>query len=361
MMIRGFSGSYRDDQVQLLLEPIQMDYTGVEEKEQLIQTGQKHYSEMISREAAPSALHQQIFQQAVADGLPRLAHDIQALALAIAARQADPIVLVSLVRAGLPIGVMLTDALRDLGRAVQHYGISIILDRGLDAVAYAEIRQHFAYAQLVFVDGWTGKGAISRELHKDLQRDPEFDGVVRLLTLADISGYAWLTASAEDWLIPSGILGAPVSGLISRSIFQTEQRHGCVMYDELAGLDQSQQLIEQVNQQRRQPRQPRQQPIRAADWSDAQRLGQRQQAQQTIQAIAQRFAIDNPNRIKPSIAEATRAVMRRVPERILLQRADEPETALLRHLAELCGAPVEILGDAIAPYRAITIIQRRGA
>ena len=34
----------------------------------------------------------------------------------------------------------------------------------------------------------------------------------RLVVLADPCGRAWLAASAEDWLIPSGILGATVSG-----------------------------------------------------------------------------------------------------------------------------------------------------
>ena len=151
----GFSGSYAPDQVQLLLQRISAEHTEIEEKERLIQSGQKHYSEMISLESAPSELHQQIYQQAVAEGLPRLAREIQALALALQNLMptAQPIVLVSLVRAGLPIGVMLQHALKDLGVAVLHYGVSIIRDRGLDAVAYAQIRQQHTYAQLVFVDG----------------------------------------------------------------------------------------------------------------------------------------------------------------------------------------------------------------
>lgn len=351
-----FSGSYRPDQVQLLLQQVHAEHTDVEQKEHLIQTGQKHYSDMISIESAPSELHQQIYQHALADGLPRLATEIQALAVALQQRMmAQPIVLVSLVRAGLPIGVMLQHALKDLGCAVQHYGVSIIRDRGLDAVAYAQIRQQYAYAQLVFVDGWTGKGAISRELSASVKPDPDFDGVVRLVTLADVSGYAWLTASAEDWLIPSGILGSTISGLISRTLFKDQQLHGCMSYTHLQPYDQSCALIEQVNQQRRLLG-----PIAAAVWTDQARLQQCQQASQVIAQIAQRFDIQQPNRIKPSLAEATRAVLRRVPERILLRDLNDPQTELLRHLAAQQGAPIEQLGDMIAPYRAITIIQRRG-
>ena len=354
----NFSGSYAPDQVQLLLRLIEAKHTEVEEKERLIQSGQKHYSEMISLESAPSELHQQIYQQAVAEGLPRLAREIQALALALKNLMptTQPIVLVSLVRAGLPIGVMLQHALKDLGVAVQHYGVSIIRDRGLDAVAYAQIRQQHAYAQLVFVDGWTGKGAISRELTASVQNDAEFDGVVRLVTLADVSGYAWLTASSDDWLIPSGVLGATVSGLISRTLYQADQLHGCLFYHELQAYDQSCHLIEQVNQQRHTLSH-----VSPAVWSDDDSQQQRQQAAQVITMLAERYNVQQPNRIKPSLAEATRAVLRRVPERVLLRDADDPQTELLRHLANQQGAPIELLGDAIAPYRAITIIQRRGA
>ena len=354
----GFSGSYAPDQVQLLLQRISAEHTEIEEKERLIQSGQKHYSEMISLESAPSELHQQIYQQAVAEGLPRLAQDIQSLALALqqCMPTQQPIVLVSLVRAGLPIGVMLQQALKDLSCSVLHYGVSIVRDRGLDAVAYAQIRQQHAYAQLVFVDGWTGKGAISRELTASVQTDPEFDGVVRLVTLADVSGYAWLTASSDDWLIPSGVLGATVSGLISRTLYQADQLHGCLFYHDLQAYDQSCTLIEQVNQQRHALSH-----VSPAVWSDDARQQQRQQAAQVIAMVAERYDVQQPNRIKPSLAEATRAVLRRVPERVLLRDADDPQTELLRHLASQQGAPIELLGDAIAPYRAITIIQRRGA
>ncbi|MEY2864755.1 MAG: hypothetical protein RLY58_2462 [Pseudomonadota bacterium] len=354
----GFSGSYAAADVTLLLHPLRLDYTDVAEKERLIQSGQKHYSEMLSQESAPSDLHQRCYQQALAAGLDRLACEVQSLALALQQTQAhgQPIVLVSLVRAGLPIGVMLKHALSDLGCVVQHYGVSIIRDRGLDPVAYAWLRQRYAYAQLIFVDGWTGKGAISRELSQNLCTDPDYDGVVRLLTLADVSGMAWLTASADDWLIPSGILGSTVSGLISRTVYQADQWHGCQIYHDLAAVDVSQALIDQVNQTRRQlpPH-----TVSAAVWPEALRQQQQQQASRVIAELAARFDVQQPNRIKPSIAEATRAVLRRVPDRVLLRDANDPHTALLCHLAAERGAPVDILGDALGPYRAVTIIQRR--
>jgi hypothetical protein len=55
-----------------------------------------------------------------------------------------------------------------LGRAAPHYSISIIRDRGLDPAALAHIAARHEPADVVFVDGWTGKGAIAGELHRSL-------------------------------------------------------------------------------------------------------------------------------------------------------------------------------------------------
>lgn len=57
------SGSYLEDDVHFLLRCVEMQTTDVEEKERLIQTQQKHYSEMISEEAAPSGAHQALLDR----------------------------------------------------------------------------------------------------------------------------------------------------------------------------------------------------------------------------------------------------------------------------------------------------------
>lgn len=47
------SGSYGRDDVHFLLRAMEIEATDVQEKERLIQTQQRHYSEMISHELAP--------------------------------------------------------------------------------------------------------------------------------------------------------------------------------------------------------------------------------------------------------------------------------------------------------------------
>lgn len=351
---QGFHGSYPPDDVTFLLRLTELEATPVEEKERLIQSGQRHYSEMISTESAPSAEHQALYQQALADGLPRLATEVQQLAVALQQRRPGrPLVLVSFVRAGVPLGVLLVRALRELGVESVHYGVSIIRDKGIDQAALDWIEQRHAFRDIVWVDGWVGKGAIHTQLQASLgERYPGEE--IPFAVLADPTGRAWLSASGDDWLIPFGILGATVSGLVSRSILTHDGGwHACMYYQHLAAYDVSQAFIGEVDHYRRQLAA---QPL--LEWWPEQRQALQSASRRTIQRLVDRHQIHNINRLKPGIAEATRAVMRRVPEHILIQRPDDPNIRLLRHLAEIRGIPLQAVGDELAPYHAITIIKK---
>lgn len=87
----------------------------------------------------------------------------------------------------------------------------------------------------------------------------------------------------------------------------------------------------------------------------------RYQTADLIETLATEYDISNRNRIKPTIAEATRAILRRDPECILLASAEHPDTILLRHLCAQRHIPIRVLGDKILPYQAITLIKQRGA
>ncbi|WP_268989735.1 cysteine protease StiP domain-containing protein, partial [Yersinia intermedia] len=60
-----FSGSYSPDDVQFLLQPVTMEMTPVDLKEELIQSGKKHYSDMLSQEPAPTQWHLDLFSRAL--------------------------------------------------------------------------------------------------------------------------------------------------------------------------------------------------------------------------------------------------------------------------------------------------------
>ena len=73
------------------------------------------------------------------------------------------------------------------------------------------------------------------------------------------------------------------------------------------------------------------------------------------------YGVDTPNRIKPGIAEATRALLRRVPDHVLVHRLDDPDVRLLLSLARRQGVGIEEAGAALHPYKAVTIIRKIGA
>ena len=372
------SGSYLASDVTVLLDIVDKDAVAdvpVSQKEALIQSGQRHYSDMLTLEHAPTAMHEQLYQQALAQGTTRTATDIANLAYTLhhifqqKVSTERPLILVSLVRAGLPVGVLLQRALADADSSYalpsMHYGISIIRDRGLDPVALQMILDAHPNSAIIFVDGWTGKGAIYQELARslDIFSDPNHPNfanifhqgkdVIPLLTLADPAGVAWLAASEEDWLIPSGLLNSTVSGLISRSLYTEPQSglHRSVFYDNLVAVDHSLAFVDHIDSTRRalstspQYLQTFEQP--------------RYQTTDLIDTLAAEYDISNRNRIKPTIAEATRALLRRDPECILLATADHPDTVLLRHLCSERDINITVLGAKILPYQAITLIKQR--
>ena len=372
------SGSYLASDVTVLLDIVNKDAVAdvpVRQKEALIQSGQRHYSDMLTLEDAPTAMHEQLYQQALEQGTTRTATDIANLAYTLHhtfqqnVTPERPLVLVSLVRAGLPVGVLLQRALTDIDSSYAlpsvHYGISIIRDRGLDAVALQMILDAHPNSAIVFVDGWTGKGAIYQELARSLDlfsnpNHPNFTNifhqgadVIPLLTLADPAGVAWLAASEEDWLIPSGLLNSTVSGLISRSLYTEPQSglHRSVFYDNLVEVDHSLAFIDHIDTARRALSMP---PQYLQTFKQP-----RYQTAALIDTLAAEYDISNRNRIKPTIAEATRAILRRDPEHILLATADHPDTVLLRHLCSKRDINITVLGAKILPYQAITLIKQR--
>lgn len=353
---RGFSGSYDPRDVTFLLKPVSITATDVARKEALIQSGRRHYSEMIAPEHVPDAAYLELYYQALARNGKRLAADIASLAAHLAARAGTrEIVLASLARAGTPIGVLLLRTLRAWGHPAKHYSLSIIRDRGIDRVALAHIAARHDPADLVFVDGWTGKGAIAGELRRSLADRPH--GIApTLAVVTDPAGQADIAAGGADYLIASGLLNGIVSGLVSRSILSAEtvgpgDFHACVTYPQFAPHDLSREFVDTLA------------PLAAAasprpiDGHGESRDDHSADCVAMLDNVAARAGVDDINRIKPGIAEATRAMLRRVPERLFLREPCDPDVAHLLHLAGRAGLPVELL-QADCSFNAVAVIRK---
>ncbi|SHH59981.1 cysteine protease StiP family protein [Massilia sp. CF038] len=355
----NFSGSYRSGDVSFLLKPLALqDFVDIPEKERLIQSGQRHYSEMLSPESLPSARYLEVFRQACAINLERMARDCLTLAALIAARRSGPITLVSLARAGTPVGVVLKHLLTGvLGREAAHYSVSIIRDRGIDQVALEHIlAAGHAPESLVFIDGWTGKGVISRELETAVASFNAHHGTAidgGLYVLSDLAGTAACAASCDDYLIPSSILNATVSGLVSRSILNDAigpgDFHGCVYYQQFEAHDQSQRFADDLIARARGQGQPQ---GTAAPMDRARAAAV---SRQYMQAALAQHGIADVNLVKPGIGEATRVLLRRSPRLLIVREPQAPEVAHLLLLAQEKNIPVAT--DPGLPYHAVSLIR----
>lgn len=355
-----FHGSYRPEDVTLLLKPIQMDFMDdMAKKEAMIQSGKRHYSEMLSSEKAPSQAYLRLFHAAHQGNLGRLATNCVLLACMLLDRYGKHVTIVSLARAGTPIGAIVHRLINEaLGGRSSHYSVSIIRDRGIDAVALQDIldRGHFP-EQIAFLDGWTGKGVISRELHSAIDAFNEANGVridSTLNVLTDLAGTA-NAACTEDYLISSSILNSTVSGLISRSVLNERigpgDYHGCVYFDALSSHDMSRWFVDDV-------------VLAAKQFLRAGTLVTlRQDAREAVIERSQRFmaqalahyGIQDINLVKPGLGEATRVLLRRNPERVIVKDPCDPRVAHLLVLAQEKQVLVE--DDNTLPYHAVSIIR----
>jgi hypothetical protein len=96
----------------------------------------------------------------------------------------------------------------------------------------------------------------------------------------------------------------------------------------------------------------------AAAVTAAQRQELRRQSAAYLHEAMTRFKIRDVNHVKPGVGEATRVLLRRVPDLVLLRDPALPDVAHLRHLAAEKNVP--ILVDGALPYLAAALIKEFG-
>ncbi len=250
--------SYRGDEVCFLLT----DLSGyalelsLDEREQAIQGG-RNYAEMLPIEYAPSAEYLALFDALLDQFAAEVAAHVGVVTeMALAARGGRP-VLVSLARAGTPVGILMRRwAQFSMDLDLPHYSVSIVRGRGIDTVALDHIVARHDPRDLLFVDGWTGKGAIAAELSEALACYAAAGGPrlsADLAVIADPGHCAALFGTRQDLLVPSACLNSTVCGLVSRTVLNDLIKpgmfHGAKVYSELASADRSAQFLEAVSSQ----------------------------------------------------------------------------------------------------------------
>ena len=350
-----FHGSYLKDDVEFLLKVIDMPFTDITEKERLIQSGKSHYSYMLSQEYEPTQKYLKIFYKTYELNKIKFANDM--LTMAYNLSQKEDIVLISLVRAGTPIGVLLKRILRDIfQKDVKHYAISIIRDREIDTLALQHIVQNHPQSETIFVDGWTGKGVINRELKEFISKfnsDNTLNISDKLYVVSDIAGVSDFAVNNDDYLIPSSALNSTISGLVSRSILndiyiKEGDFHGCKYYKEYEKNDLSLWFIDSIMEIIKDL-----EPLKLPLVSKNSTLNIN--INNYLLKLQKDFDIRDINYIKPGIGESTRVLLRRVPYIIMVKDLKAENIQHLIHLAK--EKDVKIVEEKTLPYTALAIIK----
>lgn len=373
--------SYQKEDVTMLLK----DITGMvkpqptEERERLIQSG-RHYSEMLPVEYVPTQRYMEVYKEALRNFAQPTAQAVGRVSDKIIQARGKEVVLVSLARAGIPIGILIKHFIWQKYRLeVPHYAISIIKGRGIDDNAMNYLLKQYQPRQLLFVDGWIGKGAILDELRQAVEA---YEGVSpELAVAADPANVTALCGTHEDILIPSSCLNCTVSGLVSRTVLREDiigpnDFHGAVYYGELADADLSYEFLDAIEQwfprdaqgkvQQSKTEHSKTAYSKAAQLPSDQLQTEKQQASAAtsgygideVRTLAEVFGVSELQLIKPGIGETTRVLLRRVPWKVLIDARyrNNPELGHIVRLAEEKQVPIEFY--PLRHYKCCGIIKK---
>ncbi|WP_330340358.1 phosphoribosyltransferase [Streptomyces sp. NBC_00557] len=358
--------SYPPEEVGWLLQDLS-DVTleaPTEEREEAIQSGGAHYAESLPVEYQPSEQYQELFHAALATSAARIAQAVGVVTETVIAERSPRPVLVSLARAGTPVGILMRRWARFRhGLDLPHYAVSIVRGRGIDANALRWLAAHHDPRDVVFVDGWTGKGAITRELAQAIEEFERKEGITgfdpEIAVLADPGSCVRTYGTREDFLIPSACLNSTVSGLISRTVLRADlvgpdDFHGAKFYRELAGADVSVTFLDAVT-------------VRFPEVADTVGTAVKELMAEdrtptwagwrAVERISEEYGIHDVNLVKPGVGETTRVLLRRVPWKILARAGAGADLDHVRLLAEQRGVPVEEVGEL--PYSCVGLIHPR--
>lgn len=345
-------GSYSEDDVLFLLKDlstIQLEDSTVN-REMRVQSGQ-HYSESLPIEYHPPKEYVDLFWHSSKDYKSKVALCVGIVAEQIYRNKGNQAILVSLARAGTPVGILIKRYIQfRYGLSLPHYSVSIIRDRGIDENALHYILNKHPEGNIQFVDGWTGKGAISLELTKACKKFEKTYHIHlddQLAVVADPGHCTTIFGTREDFLIPSACLNSTVSGLVSRTVLNDiyigkNDFHGAKYYQELLPSDVSNDYIDLI----------------AGEFSaiskEAEKIGLQRVHQEIhaefagmkdVQNIQTEFYIGSTNYIKPGVGETTRVLLRRVPWKILMRDPSSPYVKHILMLAEEKGVEVVTYPD----------------
>jgi hypothetical protein len=347
--------SYSSDDVTVLLKDLSsvMREIGTNEREDLIQKG-THYSEMLPAESEPSEAYSKLYDEAIERNKSKVGLHVATLAKRIKAQGIEKPIIVSLARAGIPVGILLKRYFKDVEHTdCSHYTISIVRDRGIDVNAMNYIydcecaSDNRLANNICFVDGWTGKGVILSQLKEAVSELKASYGDKwewlrdDLYVLADPANVTKYCGTREDYLLPSACLNSTVSGLLSRTILNSSIKvengefHGAVYFKKFEEIDRSNEFINTISKKL-----DAYKKIMVPEEASFGALN----GMNIVNKICEVYDVADYKKVKPGIGETTRVLLRRVPWKVLINTAvdkNDPDIAHILLLCEQKNIPIE--------------------
>lgn len=326
-----------------------------EEKERKIADG-INYSEMITREEFVEKEINEVFLTMLEDEADKLADYIGIISDEAYKQKGNELVLVSLARAGSPVGVLMKHYLKfKYQKDFPHYSISIIRGKGIDENALSYILKNHPNADILFVDGWTGKGSITFELKKSIKAYNEKYGTNiddQLAVIADPAKKSGIYGTREDICIPIACLNSTVSGLVSRTIHNEgyigeKDFHGAKFYKHLKREDYSNLFIKKITDCFKKDH-----SIVVCEKPDEDYV---ENVIQTMKGNGLLPDDADSTRLKMSIGETSRAMIRRIPKCVYVKNKENPDLRFILYMANKKGVP--IYESNTCGYQCVSVIK----
>lgn len=344
--------SYKEN-CKFLLKEIDIKEITVEEKESLIAKG-INYSEMISKEKKPSFGIMDTFYYMLSESKLDIAKFVSRISEKMYKDKRDKLVIVSLARAGTPVGILIKKYLKERYDVdIMHYSISIIRGKGIDENALDYIYKNNPQCSIQFVDGWTGKGSITKELQSSINAYNKRNKRIldyNLAVLIDPAKLCTIYGTRDDFGLASSCLNSTVSGLISRTVVNENyisklDFHGAKYLDYLEEMDVSNYFINEIQKEFRNVEKEN------FEFEDI----DLEYANNIALEIQKEFKVQDINKIKLSVGETARVLLRRNPRIILVSNKNDKNIKHIIKLAE--EKKVEIKEYDCGEYNCISIIK----
>lgn len=334
--------SYNKEDVTLLLKDMTglVEPVSMEERKRRVEQGE-YVRSIIIKEYEITQEYINIVNSYMDEFAVSMAKYVGILAEKLYAVKGENLVLVDIVRAGIPIGILVKRYIKKYYNVdIPHYGISLV--KGLDKEAMDYIIKKHGVEGIQFIDGWTGKGTVAKEIANSAKAFPGVDP--SLAVLSDCIGVSKYVGTTDDVYIPNSPLNASITGLVSITVLNEEYKgkgdfHAAIYLDELEEIDQSKEFVDLVSSYF----------VKIEVVEDTEFITDDNE----INRISERVGRDK-KLLNPGINEAARAVLRRTLEKLLVSDKNNKELKCLIELAEYKGVTV-VEDKELVGYKAVSV------